>query len=105
MKPFVGIQLVKSGPVKAVAGRPVASLASRRVTDGGRSVDSKEVGREDSAPKSFVVADAEAISLAEGRIWATANARLLRAAGVPSPGHAFTGILQELGNTSQPPAV
>src|SRR5262249_55547732 len=34
-------------------GRPVASLAFRRVTVGKRSVDSKEMGREDSAPKSM----------------------------------------------------
>ena len=73
------------------------------MTDEGRSVDSKKVGREDSAPKSFVVADAEAISLAEGSIWTTVSARSLGDAGVPSPGHAFTRILQELGNTSQSP--
>ena len=40
---------------------------------------------------------------AEGSIWTTVRARLLGAAGVPSPGHAFTGILQELGNTFQSP--
>jgi hypothetical protein len=45
------------------------------------------VGREDSAPKSFVVADAEAISLAEGSIWATAIARL--------PGVAFQSQEQD----------
>ena len=37
---------------KAVAGRSVASLAFRRVTVRERSVDSENVGREDSAPKS-----------------------------------------------------
>ena len=31
------------------------------------------------------------------------HARFNRAAGVSSPGHAFTGILQELGKTSQSP--
>jgi hypothetical protein len=42
------------------------------------------VGREDSAPKSFIVADAEAVNLSEGSIWATVNARSLGVAGVPS---------------------
>jgi hypothetical protein len=65
-----------------------------------RSVDSEEAGREGPAPKSFVVAEAEAVSLAEGSIRATDSARLSGTAGVPSPGHAFTGILQELGRPS-----
>ena len=46
------------------------------------------------------IAEAEAVSLAEGSIWATVMARSSGAAGVPSPGHAFTGILQELGRPS-----
>jgi hypothetical protein len=37
----------KSSPVKAVAGRPVASIAIHRVTGGCRSVCSKRAGRED----------------------------------------------------------
>jgi hypothetical protein len=65
-----------------------------------RSVDSEEAGRVDSAPKSLIVAGAEAVSLAEGSIRATVNARSSGAAGVPSPGHAFKGILQELGRPS-----
>ena len=65
-----------------------------------RSVDSEEAGRADSAPKSLIVAEAEAVSLAEGSIRATVKARSSGAAGVPSPGHAFTGILQELGRPS-----
>lgn len=65
-----------------------------------RSVDSEEAGRADSAPKSLIVAEAEAVSLAEGSIRTTVNARSSGAAGVPSPGHAFTGILQELGRPS-----
>ena len=63
----------------------------------GRSVGSEEAGREDAAPKSFTVADADAVSLAEGSIRTTATARSLGAAGVPSPGHAFTRIPQEPG--------
>jgi hypothetical protein len=62
---------------------------------GGRSVDSKEAGREDSAPKSFCRRDADAVSLAEGSIQMTDNARLFGVAGVPSPGHAFKWIPRE----------
>jgi len=60
------------------------------------------VGREDSAPKSDIVADADALSKAEGSIWTTASARSLGAAGVLSPGHAITGLRQELG---RPPSL
>jgi len=40
-----------------------------------RSVDSEGAGRVDTAPKSFLVAEADAVSLAEGRIEATGIAR------------------------------
>jgi hypothetical protein len=63
----------------------------------GRSVGSEDAGREGAAPKSFTVADADAVSLAEGSIRTTVKARSLGAAGVPSPGHAFTRIPQEPG--------
>jgi len=45
--------------------------------------------------KRFIVADADAVSLAEGSIGSTDSARLAGAAGVPSPGHASTGASQE----------
>jgi hypothetical protein len=54
-----------------------------------RSVHSEEAGREDSAPKTFHHCDADAVSLAQGRMRSTDNARLPAVAGVPSPGHAF----------------
>ena len=63
----------------------------------GRSVGSEEAGREGTAPKSFTVADADAVCLAEGSIRTTATARSLGAAGGPSPGSAFTGIPPEPG--------
>lgn len=66
-----------------------------------RSVGSEEAGRVDTAPKSIIVADAEVVSPTEGSIRATDRARAPGAAGVPSPGHAFTGILQELGRPSR----
>ena len=46
----------------------------------------------------FLVAEAEAVSLAEGSIWTTARARSSGAAGVPSPGHAFKGFPRNLGD-------
>ena len=61
----------------------------------GGSVHSEEAGREDSAPKSFHHRDADAVSLAEGSIRTTDNARLAGVAGVPSPGHAFKRISRE----------
>ena len=72
------------------------SSGDRRV----RSVHSKEAGREDSAPKSFSHRDADAVSLAEGSIQMTDDARLFGVAGVPSPGHAFKWIPREPRRTS-----
>ena len=60
------------------------------------------MGREDSAPKSFVVAEAEAINLAEGSIQATNKARVPGTAGVSSPGHAFKGFSRNLGDLLVP---
>src|SRR5215467_10388262 len=51
-KPLIVIQRVQIPPDQSRAGRSVVSLAIHRVTGGCRSVDNKEVGREDSAPKS-----------------------------------------------------
>jgi hypothetical protein len=44
--------------------------------------------------------DADAVSLAEGSIQMTDNARLFGVAGVPSPGHAFKWIPREPRRTS-----
>jgi hypothetical protein len=61
-----------------------------------RSVDSKEAGREDSAPKSLYRCDADAFSLAEGSIWQRPLWRgRAGVAGVPSPGHASKEIGRE----------
>jgi hypothetical protein len=69
----------------------------------GRSVDNEKVGSEDSAPKSATIADAEVFILTEGNIPAAAIARMPEVVGVSGPRHAFIGILQELGKTSQSP--
>jgi hypothetical protein len=97
LKPLDGIQLAKLQPGQRRSGQagsePCLSPGDWR----GRSVGREEAGREGTAPKSFTVADADAVRRAEGRIRTTASARSLGAAGVPSPGHAFTGIPQEPG--------
>ena len=53
-----------------------------------RSVHSKEAGREDSAPKSKIVADADAVMRAEGCTRTAGRVRTYGAAGVSSSGHA-----------------
>jgi len=61
-----------------------------------RSVDSKEAGREDSAPKSEHCCDADAVNLAEGSIWQRPPWRgRAGVAGVPSPGHVSKEIGRE----------
>ena len=103
MKPFHRVQLVQIQPDQSRSGQVGSESCLSPGDRRERSVDSKIVGLADSAPKSLVVADAEVFRIAEGRIWATYNARSLRAAGVPSPWHAITWTLQELGKTSQSP--
>jgi hypothetical protein len=100
-KPLNGVQLVKIQPGQSRSGQagsePCLSSGDWRE----RSVGSEDAGREGSAPKSYTVADVDVVSLAEDSIRTTARARSLGAAGVRSPGHAFTGIPQEPG---RPPA-
>jgi len=55
------------------------------------------VGEENST----TILDVEVFMLTEGNNLAADTARMPEAAGVPSPGHAFKGILQEIGKTSQ----
>src|SRR5215831_17786153 len=97
LKPLDGIQLVKIRPGQRRSGQAGCEPCLSPGDWWGRSVGSEEAGREGTAPKSFTVADADAVCLAEGSIRTTATARSLGAAGVPSPGHAFTGIPQEPG--------
>jgi hypothetical protein len=85
----------KSSLARAVAGGPVASVAIRRVTGGCRSVHSEKAGRECSAPKTLYRCDADAVSLAEGRIRSTDMQGVSGVAGVPSPGHAFKETSRE----------
>ncbi len=75
---------------------------SRTVLGGGERGDTFTLlGRtwaaRNSAPKSFMVAEVDAVELAEDSIYWTDIARYRRAAGVPRPGHVFIRIPQELG--------
>ena len=56
------------------------------------------MGREDSAPKSFVVARAEAVDTAEGSIWAAASARLSGAPESLARGTLSEGFSRNLGD-------
>lgn len=49
----------------------------------GRSVDSKEAGRVDSAPKSNNMADADAVEAAEGSIGATDKSEVAKSRRSP----------------------
>src|SRR5262249_19618774 len=55
-KPLSVIQRVGIPPDQSRADGSVVSLAIHRATGGCRSVDNKVAGREDSTPKSFIVA-------------------------------------------------
>jgi hypothetical protein len=84
----------KSSPVKAVAGRPEASVAIRRVTGGCEAYTvSRQVAM--VQPRNRPNCDADAVLSAEGSIWRTAMRGAFRIAGVASTGHAYQGISRE----------
>jgi len=68
-KPLIVIQRVQIPPDQSRADRSVVSLAIHRATGGVRSVDNKVAGREDSVPKSCIVARHDVFASAEGSIW------------------------------------
>src|SRR5271165_6916561 len=75
----------KSSPVKAVAGRPVASVAIRWVTDGCEAYTaSKQAARIQLRNRPHC--DADAVRRPGG---------VAGIAGVASPGHAYQGISRE----------
>ena len=82
----------KSSPVKAVAGRPVASVAIRRVTGGCEAYTARKQAVMNSAPKSSIVAMPTPLT----RCKAASGQPLLRGwlgvAGVSSTGHVSQGI-------------
>jgi hypothetical protein len=85
----------KSSPVKAVAGRPVASVAIRRATGGCEAYTARKQAVMNSAPKLSIVAMPTPLT----RRKAASGQPLLRGwpgvAGVSSTGHASKGISRE----------
>jgi hypothetical protein len=84
----------KSSPVKAVAGRPAASVAIRRVTGGCEAYTvSKQVAM--IQPRNRSNCDADAVLSAEGSIQHTGMRGVVGIAGVASTGHAYQGTFRE----------
>ena len=84
----------KSSPVNAVAGRPVTSVAIRRVTGGCEAYTvSKQVAMIQSRNRSSC--DADVVLRAEGSIRHTGMRGVVGIAGVASPGHAYQGTSRE----------
>ena len=84
----------KSSPARAVAGRPEASVAIRRVTGGCEAYTVRKQAVRISS-EIFNRRDAEAVSLAEGSTWTTDMRGGFEVTGVPSPGHVFTETSRE----------
>jgi hypothetical protein len=83
-----------SSPVKAVAGRPAASVAIRRVTGGCEAYTvSKQVAM--VQPRNRSNCDADAVLSAEGSIRHTGMRGAVGIAGVASTGHAYQGTFRE----------
>ena len=71
MKPLNGVQLVQVQPGQSRSGQAGSECCHSPGDWWVRSVHSKEAGREESAPTSFLVAEADAVIRAEGRIGGT----------------------------------
>jgi hypothetical protein len=83
-----------SSPVKAVAGRPAASVAIRRVTGGCEAYTvSKQVAM--IQPRNRSNCDVDAVLSAEGSIRHTGMRGVVGIAGVASTGHACKGTFRE----------
>ena len=90
VKPLLESSWCKSSPAKAVAGRPVASVAIRRVTGGCEAYTARKQAVRIQLRNRLSLRIADAVSLAEGSIRTADRRGGLEVAGVPSPGHAFT---------------
>ena len=76
VKPLKEVQLVKVRPGQSLSRQAGSECCLSPGDWRVRSVHSKEVGREGSAPKSFHHRDADVVSAAEGSIQTTDTARL-----------------------------
>jgi hypothetical protein len=70
----------------------------------GRSVGSEEAGREGAAPKTFAVADVDAVSLAEDSIWMTVMRGHWEPPESLARGTLSKGFSRNLGGLPPPPA-
>jgi hypothetical protein len=102
VKPLKEVQSVQVRPGQRLAGRPEASVASRRVTDGAEAYTARKQAVRIQLRK-LSRRDADAVSLAEGSIQTTDMRGCSGVAGVPSPGHAFKWTSREPRRASYSP--
>jgi hypothetical protein len=95
VKPLNGVQPVISGPVKAVAGGPVASIASRRATGGGEAYTARKQAVRIQLRHRFVIATPTPLAWRKAASGQPLTRGCFGVAGVPSPGHAFKGTPRE----------
>jgi len=85
----------KSSPARAVAGRPGASVAIRRVTGGCEAYTARTQAMRIQLRNLYIVAMPTPLALRKAASWRTARARSAAVAGVPSPWHVFTETSRE----------
>jgi hypothetical protein len=86
---------VISGPVKAVAGGPVASIASRRATGGGEAYTARKQAVRIQLRNRFVIATPTPLAWRKAASGQPLTRGCSGVAGVHSPGHAFKGTPRE----------
>ena len=85
----------KSSPAKAVAGRPVASVAIRRVTGGCEAYTARKQAVRIQLRNRFVIAMPTPLAWRKAAPGRPSLRGRSGVAGVPSPGHASKGISRE----------
>ncbi len=91
MKPFIGAQPVKVRSGQSRSGQAGSECCISRGDPWDRSVHSEEAGREDSAPKSSSIAEADVVNLAEGRTVTTQHSEVAAGRRSLQPGARFQG--------------
>jgi hypothetical protein len=95
-KPLNAVQRVQVPRGQSRADRPVASVAIHWVTSGCEAYTARKQAVRIQLRNLNYRCDADAFSPAEGSIWQRPLVRgRAGVAGVPSPGHVSTGIVQE----------
>jgi hypothetical protein len=85
----------KSSPARAVAGRPEASVAIRRVTGGCEAYTARTQAMRIQLRNLYIVAMPTPLALRKAASWRTDYARFATVAGVPSPWHVFIETSRE----------